>query len=438
MKMLYKSLSRKSQSGSMLVELMLSIALAMLIIPFVFKYQHNAIERRENIAITKQMTEIQEALERYIIDNREELLKPYSRNIIRVNIKDLEKYGLGEGIVNNPDTKYQLRVVKSQDFQGQSSLQGVVVYDSDKITPFRTHQILNLSSGHVGFVDGNRAYGANGTWRASIADLGIDASRGIVSTTNVNRDSALYLWRVPSDNPDDATMRSSLNLGIRDIINIKNIDFITGYFDEFLHIGKLVTKSLIFDNRTTIDGEFNTKSATVSGSLTSDSRNLEISGRLSLSDTGKFSSFTTNDLYVTNLTLPTISIDNPKNEPVILTVNGSVKMRYGSIHAMRITVGYTGSITPRLNVGNKLSDPSNPQYYWDAENSAASFADLYLADLNRMVGFLSKFDFDSTTTSGQTFVVVANNANATVSDYLNALSSIAAKVRAKYSLLKLQ
>ena len=49
-----------NQSGNMLVELLLSVALAMLIIPFVFKYQRSAIERRENIVVTKQMTEIQE------------------------------------------------------------------------------------------------------------------------------------------------------------------------------------------------------------------------------------------------------------------------------------------------------------------------------------------------------------------------------------------
>ena len=107
----------KNQSGSMLVELLLSVALAMLIIPFVFKYQRNAIERRENIEITKQMTEIQTALERYIIDNREKLLTTYGRNITRVEISDLEKYGLSDGIINDENVKYQLRIIKSKDFR---------------------------------------------------------------------------------------------------------------------------------------------------------------------------------------------------------------------------------------------------------------------------------------------------------------------------------
>jgi len=438
MKILKKSLSKKQQSGNMLVELLLSVSLAMLIIPFVFKYQKNAIERRENIEITKQMTEIQGALERYIIDNREPLLKPYGRNIVRVEIGELAKYGLGDGIINNPDTKYQLRVLKSKDFNGQSTLQGVVVYESDKITPFRTRQILNLASGHVGFVEGAKAYGANGTWRASVSDLGINVNNGIVSTTTINRDNALYLWRVPSANADDATMRSSLNLGAHDILNVKKMSLVSGSFDEFLTIGRINTRNLIFDNRTTIDSVFSTKSATVSGSLTSDSRNLEITGRLSLSDTGKFSSFTTNDLLVTNLTLPSLSINNTEGKPVILTVNGSVKMTYGSVNATHVTVGYAGSITPKLIVANKISDPSNPGYYWDASSSSASFSDLYLGDLNRMISFLSKSEFDSTTVAGRRIGAIAANANATVADYQNALNSVAAEIRAKYRLLKLQ
>ena len=422
----------------MLVELLLSVALAMLIIPFVFKYQRNAIERRENIVVTKQMTVIQEALERYIIDNRETMLKPYGKNITRVELADLAKYGLDEGIIEDQNVKYQLRVLKSKDFNGQSTLQGIVVYESDKITPFRTHQIVNMSGGQVGFIEGNKAYGANDSWRASVADLGVNATTGLVGSTTINRDNALYLWRVPTDNPDDATMRTSLNLGGHDILNVKDISLVNGSFDEFITADKISSRNMIFDNRTTIDSNFTTKSATVSGSLTSDSRNLEISGRLSLTDTGKFSSFTTNDLMVTNLTLPGLSIDNPDGGPVILTINGSVKMRYGSVSAMHVTVGYAGSITPRLTVTSKITDPKNPGYYWDASASAASFNDLFLGDLNRMVGYLPRADFDMTTNAGRTFKSIASNANATVADYQNALNKIAADVRAKYKMLKLQ
>lgn len=438
MKKRYGKFFMKHESGNMLVELLLSVALAMLIVPFVVKYQRAAIERRENIVVTNQMSEIQQALERYIIDNRENMLQPYGRHITRVELSELEKYGLSQGIIENEKAKYQLRVLKSKDFNGQSTLQGIVVYESDKITPFRTHQIVNMSGGNVGFIEGNRAYGANDAWRAAVADLGVSATSGLVSSTTINRDNALYLWRVPSTNPDDATMRSSLNLGGHDILNVRDISFVNGSFDEFLTIDNITTRNMIFDNRTTIDSLFTTKSATVSGSLTSDSRNLEISGRLSLSDTGKFSSFTTNDLFVTNLTLPNLSINNTKGGAVILTVNGSVKMRYGSVSAMHVTVGYAGSITPRLTVATKISDPQNPNYYWDAAASAANFNDLFLGDLNRMIGYLPRSDFDLTTNSGRTFKSIASNANATVADYQNALNKIASEIRAKYKMLKLQ
>jgi len=138
------------------------------------------------------------------------------------------------------------------------------------------------------------------------------------------------------------------------------------------------------------------------------------------------------------LTLPTITVDNSDNEPVILTVNGSIRMRYGSINAITVTVGYAGSVTPRLTVSNMISDPSNPNYYWNASKGDAVFSDLYLGDLNRMLSYLAKSEFDSTTIAGRRFGAIVSNANATVSDYLNALNSIASQVRAKYSLLKLQ
>ena len=41
-----------AQRGSMLVELLMSIALAAIIMPFIFRYQKSVITRAENIAIT--------------------------------------------------------------------------------------------------------------------------------------------------------------------------------------------------------------------------------------------------------------------------------------------------------------------------------------------------------------------------------------------------
>ena len=50
-----------AQRGSMLVELLMTVALAAIIMPFIFRYQQSAITRAENIAIADNMTEIQSA-----------------------------------------------------------------------------------------------------------------------------------------------------------------------------------------------------------------------------------------------------------------------------------------------------------------------------------------------------------------------------------------
>ena len=76
----------KSQHGGMLVELMMTIALAAIIIPFVFRYQQTAVERARNVAVTRQMESVQTALERYIVENKTELMKPKGKNISRVKI----------------------------------------------------------------------------------------------------------------------------------------------------------------------------------------------------------------------------------------------------------------------------------------------------------------------------------------------------------------
>ena len=111
----------------MLIELLLSVALAAVIIPFAFKNQQNAATRAQNIAITNQMSQIQTALERYIVANRPELLKTIGRNITRVDIADLGEFGLADAIVSEGNEKYQLRILKSSDGIGQSTLQGIIV-----------------------------------------------------------------------------------------------------------------------------------------------------------------------------------------------------------------------------------------------------------------------------------------------------------------------
>lgn len=424
------------QHGSMLVELLMTVALVAIIMPFIFRYQQSAITRAENIAIADNMTEIQSALERYILDNREQLLNTVGRNIVRVNMADLVEYGASVDLADSEE--YQLRILKSNDLNGRATLQGIVVFSSDEISPMRTREIVALGGDSMGFIEGNRAYGTFGAWRANTLDMGIDTTGGIVELTDVNRDNALYLWRVPSDNASDAMMLSGLNLGGHDITNTSFFNAYSAQFDETLTLGVGVASNLIFQNRTTLDNIFQATNATVSGILSSDSRTMEVAGNFTLADTGKFTSFTTGDLYASNMTLGGLSVSSDLDGPAILTVNKSIDMTGGNIDAMYVTVGFAGSITPRLVVYDRIEDSTNSNYFWDLDYGIANMADVSLQELNRMATDIAYIEPAGDTETGRIFNMVSANKNATASDYMNAITEMQDAVRKKYQRLNLE
>ena len=426
-----------AQRGSMLVELLMSVALAAIIMPFIFRYQQSAIQRAENIAVADNMSEIRGALERYIMDNREQLMNTVGRNIVRVNIADLVDYGVSIDLAAHAN-EYQLRVLKSSDRDGRATLQGVVVFSSDEISPLRTREIVSLGGGDMGFIDGNRAYGTFGAWRANTVDMGVDVSGGIVEMTDINQDASLYLWRVPSDTASDATMLSGLNLGGHDITNASFFNASSVQFDETLTLGVGVASNVIFQNRTTLDNLFEATNATVAGTLSSDSRTMEVAGDFTLGGTGKFTNFTTGDLWATNMTLGGLSVSSDLDGPVILQVNRSIDMTGGRITALYVTVGFAGSITPRLVVRDRIEDSINPDYYWDASERVANLMDVSLQELNAMAMDIAYSENASNTESGRIFGAVVANKNATASDYMNAISEIQNVVRAKYRRLNLE
>ena len=430
------STQHNEQHGSMLVELLMTVALAAIIMPFIFRYQQSAITRAENIAIADNMTEIQSALERYILDNREQLLNTVGRNIVRVNMADLVEYGASVDLADSDE--YQLRILKSNDLNGRATLQGIVVFSSDEISPMRTREIVALGGDSMGFIEGNRAYGTFGAWRANTLDMGIDTTGGIVELTDVNRDNALYLWRVPSDNASDAMMLSGLNLGGHDITNTSFFNAYSAQFDETLTLGVGVASNLIFQNRTTLDNIFQATNATVSGILSSDSRTMEVAGNFTLADTGKFTSFTTGDLYASNMTLGGLSVSSDLDGPAILTVNKSIDMTGGNIDAMYVTVGFAGSITPRLVVYDRIEDSTNSNYFWDLDYGIANMVDVSLQELNRMATDIAYIEPAGDTETGRIFNMVSANKNATASDYMNAITEMQDAVRKKYQRLNLE
>ncbi len=427
--------SSPSQGGGMLVELMLSVALAMIVIPFIFNYHQRAVRRSQNIAVARQMQGVQSALERYIVARRDELLAPVGKNIVRVELSDLIPFGVSQDLVAARGDKYQLRVLKSADAVRGATLQGVIVLADDEISPMRTREIVNIAGDKVGFLDNGRAYGAFGTWRSAALDLGVGSAGGIVETTSALRDNAKYLWRVPSNDVSDATMLSALSLGGHDIVGASFFNSRTARFDEMLRIGEIAADNVIFQNRTSIDKQLSAGSSTVSGTLSSDSKNMEVSGRFSLADTAKFSNFSVDDMYVTNMTLSGLSITDTEKVST-LKINQALDMTSGRIDAMFVTVGFAGSITPRLVVRSRIEDSVNPAYYWDASAGVANFSDVSFAELSHMARIALAKEGGATTAS-QIFGAVSANKNATVSDYMNAITEIQEKVRAKYRGLKL-
>lgn len=437
MKIWKKIFSHNSENrGTVLIEFLLTIALAGTLVPFIYSYQTRAITRAENIKITRQMEKIQSVLERYIVENKDRLMTTVGRNIIKVNLSDLIDYGMDSEFVKTASDKYQIRILKSVDAGDQSALQGVIVLNDSEITPLRTRQIVSMGDDKIGFVDGNRAYGGFGTWRASIADLGIDGQSGIVRTTAINRDSALYLWRVPSSGGADATMLSALNLGGRDIQNASFVNAGGLKLDEILNAKRIVTNDLIFQNRTTIDSDYKTQTAIVSGTMSGDSKNISVNGTFFLNDLGKFSSFTADNLWVNALTLSGLS--TPSGGAAILRTGGLLDMTEGRVSAMFVTVGFTGSLTAKLSVKEKIVDSANPDYYWNVQSRVANLADISAPTLADMATRALRRESVSGTVATQLFGAVVANKNATMADFMNAINEIQNRVRVKYQMLNLQ
>lgn len=422
--------------GTVLIEFLLTIGLAGTLIPFIYEYQNRAIVRAENVKVARQMQKIQSVLERYIVENKDKMLTTVGRNIIKVRLADLVPYGLEQDFVDGSGDKYQIRILKSNDVYDQATLQGVIVLNDSEISPMRTREIVSMGDDKIGFIDGTRAYGAFGTWRTDIASLGIDAQAGIVQTTNFNRDNSLYLWRIPSDNAADATMLGALNLGARDIKNSSFVNATGLSVDEIFESKKIAVNDLVFQNRTTLDSEFKTTTAIVSGAMSGDSKSIAVEGTFNLADFAKVSGFTADNLWVNSLTLG--GLTTPSGVVSTLHANQSLDMTEGRVSTISMTVGFTGSITSRLGVKEKIVDSTNQNYYWNVQSREANLVDINSPTLSDMATKILRYESVSGSTATRVFGAVVSNKNATVGDFINAINEISRNVRGKYHMLKLE
>lgn len=423
------------QHGGMLVELLLTLSLCAIMLPFVFSFQESRIENAKNIATERQMEYVKISLEKYMDKNKSKLLSTIGKSITRVNISDLENYGLSSEIIEKNSDKFQLRILKTSDKNNMASLQGVVIRNASDITPLRTRQIANIGGDKMGFLDNGRAFGTFGTWRANALEMDIKTKNGLVKTTEKKRGNEKYLWRIPSDKLSDATMLSGLNIGKHNINNVKFLNADSVRFDETLSAKNIIADTIMFNNRITLNEKFKTSNAIIAGNLSSDFKNLEVADLFNLENTAKLSNFNTDNLWVMDLNLSGISIKDT-DQINLMKINQITDMTSGIITAMETTVGYTGSITPKLVITDLITDSSNENYYWNVSDNTANFYDAILKELNAMA--LDIMSDGANTTSGKLFSNVASNENSTVSDFINVISDLESKVRVKYSQLNLK
>ena len=153
---------------------------------------------------------------------------------------------------------------------------------------------------------------------------------------------------------------------------------------------------------------------------------------------GKFSNFYTNDLYVNTLTLSGFTISPTPGKSSTLQVIGDMDLILGHVSAAYVSVGYTGSVTPKLGITGKIQDPKDSSFYWDTVNRRARFADANFPELYRMASHISKLESVAGTSATRIFGAVVANVNATVGDYINAINSMQEEIRTKYQMLNLK
>lgn len=416
----------KSQYGGMLVELMLSITVAAIILPFIVRYQQNAISRAKNIAVAKQIEIVQSTLEKYINDNKSTYLQQVGNHNWRIDIYELIPYGLPEHIADDYGQDYQLSVLKS-GAGDNSVLQGVVVLNNADISSFQTREIANLGNGKYGFVDGKDVYGGFNVFQTSTASLGLgnDITQGIVGTTGTTATSgnSMYLWRAKSNDTADSTMRSNLNLNGQNVEGIDTLEVIGSFaFFNNLKIGEITELSALeFKNKAVLD-KVSYKTDTLKlingGNISGDGGHTvfigdDISGNLDIITTGTFGDIDTDrlivlqDLKLNGLTISndtkilriggTTTVDNVDADKII--ING---MPAGAVQSPKTPVG---TVTTNLRVNKSIASGIKPDFKWNLMENTGFLKDIMLEDLGPMIKtFCSDNKYSpSISTSAQTF-----------------------------------
>jgi len=396
----------------------------------VYDFAIDQRDRTENARIVRQIGIVQSALEQYVEDNKQRLLAPVSANVTRVRLSDLRNV--------NPeslqDVRLQLRVVKSRDVGGRSFIQGVAVFDFPNLTPLRIRQIAALGGNAGGFADERMLYGSFGTWQIPIAQIEANVgSSSIVARTKPFRSGGDYLRRLPSDNPLDATMQSDLDLGGHSITDVRNLNATSARFLDVIETDSIETSRMSVSNR--LDWTAGIEvfgDALVMGSITADNRSLD-AARISVSGRSMFRNATAETLSTNNLHLSGFTVARNPDVPATLSISGALDMVRGHIRAIEAFIGFSGSVAPRLQVTNRIEDGSDSSYFWEVTSGRAVLGDLHLTTLSQTMRTAFAQERTGRTETERLMGGVAQNMNATVSDYMRALENVRRAVEAKFA-----
>ena len=410
-----------SQFGGMMVELMLSLALASIAIPFIFRYQKNTIERAHNIEVVKQMETVQHALEKCMVAKQGTLLNNvstpiFSENNMTVNRmecvymsksgKGLINYGLTQDFVNKYKNSYKLRILKSPNGTGSFVLQGVVILNDNSLTALRTREIVNMGGGKIGFIDGNNVYGGFNSFKKDKNSFGANNNTsGVVGTTATMQGNTEYLWRTGSDDADsasNATMLSNLNLNGQNIDDVGTIYVSQAYFDNTLTANTINVRSLQFMQNVGLGANYSSETMNVSFGdiVNAGGSNLNAcsewvegedkvckEGTLTFKEEALINNFILSSLEVTNgMALSKYTL--PSSGDVKFTVNGDLILKNAT--ATNLVINDAGGvIVPKVTVTERIVAPDNDTYYWEIAGirdgrgpNTGNFYDIILKDTN--------------------------------------------------------
>lgn len=422
-----KTFLLEQQYGGMLVEIMMTLAISAIMIPFIFRYQQNAVERARNIAISKQMEMVQGALEKYIVKNRSTYINHSgSHTWDNVHICHLidEKF-LSDDFSNdcsgsdcisecrarksdsNDFGKYFLRVLKTAGQDGHDILQGVVLLTNEETTPLRTRGIVNMGGGKIGYIDGTNVRGGFNVFVRPKTDMGLsNQSSGVVGATGTLRGSNEYLWRVPSANDMDATMLSPLNLDGHDVVNINEASVYNAFFDTELNAKEInIQNTLYFLYRPTFNTGnfvFNTAEAEMRGLLSASGHSTLSVEQLKINPPSGYDAIESSNMQ-SNIMLDMNSIQGLQNltigsssAPVTFEMKAStanlgakvVDVEVGRDINIVSDADKVAGISPRLRIENKIL-PANEdnRHYWDIKEQKVFLPNVALTNLPRALYF---------------------------------------------------